>query len=1019
MPPLLLYIILLPTAASAKLLSFDANWLFHRGDSYNFNTTVTTTSPFTSSNFNDSSWDSIDIPHDWSALDLPKRSEDLSTPTLPIRYGAWKFQKGDNVAWSNPSFNDAAWPTVQGGEDWRIHSNYTESNATGWYRQTFDAAGKWQINASTWNPNKLLLSIGVIAGSDETWLNGVKIGTTGNISNPHVTDYVAWRRYVVPSNLLLEKKNVVAIRITSVGGAGQLSRDGTTGFPGGLYDDEINLKDKDVRIGPWDASTSVNGAALGYSVGGVGWYRKHFATTTTMTTKAVITPTFLVFDGVYMNSEIWLNDVHVGGRPYGYTTFVVNVTSALRNDGQDNVLAIKVSNLGQNSRWYSGSGIYRHTWLLVTPSTTYIPVHGVHVTTPSVVLNKPGSATGAVVSIAINLNNEAASNTVVDLLDDLVHPDGTSIVGNGSIRGLVVQPGVGAPPVSINITLDDDAAQGEKNNILLWSADSPSLYSAVVTLQESQASLPSQSSEMIVAFGIRTLQFTATKGFQINGITTKLRGGCVHHANGPLGARTYDRSERRRVEMLKKNGYNAIRTSHNPVSPAFLQACDELGMYVMDEAFDCWNIGKNPNDYSMYFHEWWRRDLEAMVKRDWNHPSIIMWSIGNEIPGRDTANGAHLSHTLANFVRTLDDERAVTSAYPFVLNNADDYLAALDVSGYNYSPDRYVSDHNRMPERIIVGTESFPTASFQVWDLVWTSDWVIGDFIWTALDYIGEAAIGFSTQDGDVDQLIAQENSGARSKPYGFHLSYCGDFDIVGGRKGQGIYRNVLWNVTDIEMVVHRPLAKNVGPVGQLGETVGLWGWPDELESWTWHGFENETLEVRVFTWQCTSVIVELNGVEIDGSPFEVSYGTELMTNFSVQYMPGELHAFCANNNSISKKLVTTGAPAALQVSVDRDHVKNDPNELIYVEVIVLDKEKNHIPEGRVEVTFEVSGATGTLLAVGSGDPTDLTSFQSSTWKTFRGRVVGIVQPTSVGEIVVKVSSLNGVLSKEVKIEVV
>ena len=977
---LLLEVLIAVTATvNAKKISFDDNYLFYRGDS------ISSTDAFTKSDYDDSQWNPINVPHDWSALDLPPRKEDHSTPTISVRYGSWKFSPSDDPKYAAAAFNDSEWMATKGGEDWRVFANYTKSYATGWYRQTFSAQ-TWQINATATNPNKLLLSLGIVAGSDEVYINGALVGKSGNITHPTPDIYLQWRRYTIPENLLKEKNNVVAIRITSIGGKGKLSKNGTSGFPGGLYDDLVNLKDTDVRSGPWDATTSVNGRSLGYSVGGIGWYRKHFdlQSTKTLLISKTTTPTFLLFDGIYQNSEIYLNERLVGARPYGYSSFVVDVTSVVKL--KNNILAIKVSNLGQNSRWYSGSGIYRHVWLETTISNTYVPIWGVHITTPTIIFDQPGLAKSAIVQTDVILLNNGPVDKNVNVKVQLIHSNGDTI-GTAN-NNVIVTAGQNEndTSISINITV---------HSPMLWSADNPSLYTAIVTL-----SSDTEISTYNTTFGIRQLHYSTDLGFQINELTTKLKGGCIHHANGILGAKTYDRSEYRRIQILKKAGYNAIRTSHNPVSPAFLRACDEIGMYVMDEAFDCWSIGKNPDDYSLYFNDWWQRDLKTMIIRDWNHPSVIMWSIGNEIPGRipNATLINNLSHTLANFVRTLDGSRAVTSAYPGVQDSADDYLASLDVSGYNYSPDRYQLDHKRKPDRIIVGTESFPTSSFEMWNQVWNSSWVIGDFIWTSMDYIGESAIGYSSQDGDIDQYV-----GGRNLPFSWHLSFCGDFDIIGGRKPQGIYRHVLWNVSSIEMVVHRPLSLDVGPYAVANaEFVSRWGWPDEIESWNWEGFENVSLTVKVFTWQCNEITLELNGEPVQGSPKHVGYDTELIVEFDVAFQPGILKSYCTSNSTIQKTLTTASKSSQIKMLADRSVVKNDLNELIYIEVTVYDKHGIHVPEASVPITFEVEG--GKLIAVGTGNPNDLNSFQSKTWNTWRGRILAIVQPNGIGNIVVKAS---------------
>ena len=354
----------------------------------------------------------------------------------------------------------------------------------------------------------------------------------------------------------------------------------------------------------------------------------------------------------------------------------------------------------------------------------------------------------------------------------------------------------------------------------LWGLNSPHLYRVRVELHNG-GSRGGSVDTVLETFGIRTIDFSTDGGFRLNGKRVLMYGGCVHHDNGPLGAAAIDRAEERRVENLKKLGYNAIRTSHNPVSAAFLAACDRLGMLVMHEAFDCWEQGKNPDDYHVYFDEWWRRDLASMVRGSINRPSIVMWSIGNEIPMRTSTAGYKLAHELADAVRALDTSgRPVTSAVPGVSDKDDPYFAALDVGGYNYSPQRYVSDHKRDPTRIMVGTESFPTASFLMWDNFQNHSWVLGDFIWTAIDYIGESAIGSSSTAPD---LQASEGGWMETnQPWQWHVSFCGDIDLVGFQKPQSYYRTVLWDKSALEMAVHRP-------PGTVGERVSRWGWPDEV----------------------------------------------------------------------------------------------------------------------------------------------------------------------------------------------
>eukprot|EP00658_Telonema_sp_P-2_P013778 TRINITY_DN15226_c0_g1_i2.p1 TRINITY_DN15226_c0_g1~~TRINITY_DN15226_c0_g1_i2.p1 ORF type:complete len:757 (+),score=163.08 TRINITY_DN15226_c0_g1_i2:176-2446(+) len=609
-------------------------------------------SDFCSRKFDDSAWRQLDVPHDWSIEDLPPRDEDETAPVLAPRYGTWRFAKGDNPEWSKVSVNDSSWERVVGGEDWRVQSGYTDRNATGWYRQTVDASDL-QLRAAG---GALVLDLGVVAGVDQTWLNGRLIGSTGTWGTPDCGDYTTWRSYKIPTGALNKHGNVVAIRVFTIGGAGTFN-DGT--YPGGLYDDP-RVKDKDVRSGAFDAAASLNGRSYGYTVGGVGWYRKWFELPNAVTNGpgSVVR---IQFDGVYMNSDMYLNGVFLGNHPYGYTSFEYTLPPTALSSTGSNLLAVKVANLGKNSRWYSGSGIFRHTRLLVSPSL-YLPQWGLGVTTPVI------TASSATVQLELNVHgvSQSRGGTVALVLTD---PAGRR-VASGSF-----ETGKSAMAKTVNLTVDSPQ---------LWSPHSPTLYSATATLQ-SDAQQPWHDPNFLsTSFGFRTISFDATSGFKLNGVVTKLYGGCLHHDNGPLGSKAIDRAEERRVQLLKANGYNAIRTSHNPVSPAFLDACDREGIMVMDEAFDCWEWGKNPDDYHLWFDNWWKRDIESMVLRDRNHPSVIMWSIGNEIPMRAVPAGFNLSHVLSDYVRSLDNTRAVTSAYPGVSDVADKFFAPLEAVSYTH-----------------------------------------------------------------------------------------------------------------------------------------------------------------------------------------------------------------------------------------------------------------------------------------------------------------------------------------------
>jgi beta-galactosidase len=480
------------------------------------------------------------------------------------------------------------------------------------------------------------------------------------------------------------------------------------------------------RLGPFDADRSEGQTATGFVVGGTGWYRKHFSAEAVPADRVVE----VRFDGVYMNADVWLNGEQVGTHPYGYTGFTVDLTPHLLR--QENVLAVRVRNEGKNSRWYSGSGIYRHVWLVVTRpvrvATWGLAVHSENV-----------SARNASARVVTTVENRGRAGQPVTVR--LVVRDSA-----GTIVGRQEQPGTA--PAAGRIDIESTVVVADPR---LWSTASPSLYRAEVDVVAAGAVVD----QAAATFGLRTIEVDAARGLRINGEAVSLRGGCLHHDNGVLGAAAIDRAEERRVELMKANGFNAIRTSHNPPSPAFLEACDRLGVLVIDEAFDCWHEGnKNPDDYHKYFDDWWQRDLDAMILRDRNHPSVIFWSIGNEIHERAEPAGVALAERLVAEIKRLDRSRPVTMAvcefwdYPNrTWVQTDPAFLHLDVGGYNYQWKQYAPDHERFSQRVMMGTESYPLEAYDNWEAVETHSWVLGDFVWTGMDYLGETGIAHSHLD--------------------------------------------------------------------------------------------------------------------------------------------------------------------------------------------------------------------------------------------------------------------------------
>ena len=713
-----------------------------------------------------------------------------------------------------------------------------------------------------------------------------------------------------------------------------------------------------LRTGPFDLYESEGQMATGWTVGGIGWYRKTFA-------RPELPPggkAELRFEGVYMNSDVWINGIHLGNHPYGYTESAFDITPHLK-DGQ-NIVAVQVKNTGKNSRWYSGSGIFRKVWI-DTFGDLRIPAYGVFAIMPEV------AADAALVNLEVTVENGASAARHASVRARLLDPSG-AVAGEAQA------------PVHTDANSSTTATCAIRlANPHLWSPVNPHLYRAEVLIETDGKVAASAA----FSIGIRKVEIDAANGLRINGEPHKLRGGCVHHDNGPLGSACIPRAEERRVQILKANGYNAIRTSHNPPSPAFLDACDRLGVVVIDEAFDCWEAGnKNPDDYHLYFKDWWQRDLTSMIVRDRNHPSVILWSIGNEINERATPEGIAIGKNLAALAHLLDPTRKVTAAICAAWDHPGQAWSSmqpaftyLDVGGYNYEWTEYEKDHATYPDRVMVGTESFPNQSFQNWRAVEAGSWVIGDFIWTAIDYLGESGIGHAS-------IHNGPGPDSFNGPYPWFNSYCGDIDLIGNKKPQSYFRDVVWRRSKVEMAVQRPI-----PAGYT-EHVSMWGWSDELRSWTWPGFEGTPMTVRVYT-RGDKAALFLNGKQIDSK--DLTEQDALRAEFTVPYAPGELKAVAYQNGAEIGSIVftTAGKPHKLVLTPDQPGLMASRDDLSYVMVQVADEDGHVIPDAGVPVSFTLTGA-GELAAVGNGNPKDVASFRQPHRRTYQGVCVAIVRPT-------------------------
>ena len=752
-----------------------------------------------------------------------------------------------------------------------------------------------------------------------------------------VTVLCAWNGAVAQTQLLFDK-------------GWQFTREGKTIL--------VDLPhDWDIFVAP-DPETGATKEGGGWYPAGKGEYRKTFRTPGAEVVH-------LLFEGVYQKAEVFVNGQKAGQHAYGYTPFTVDVTPFLYRDSRENEVVVKVNNSEQpNCRWYSGSGIYRHVWLQTMPAL-HIVRNGVFVTTQDV------SEESAVVKVEVTVANESDRDR-----------NATIVVGTGQLMAAV--PAGQTKTVTTSYTV---------RNPRRWSPDDPYLYETKVELKEAGAVIDGQA----VRFGIRSFSFDAERGFQLNGRPLRINGACLHHDDGVLGAMAFDAAEIRKVRLMKEAGFNLIRTAHNPSTRAFLDACDSLGMLVIDEAFDGWRTAKNPFDYSTLIDSCYREDIHAMVLRDRNHPSVICWSIGNEVIERKDIRVITTARQLKQAILEVDGTRPVTEAlcaWDSDWEIYDPHAEVLDVVGYNYMIFKHETDHQRDPGRVMWQTESYPRDAFRNWALVQDYPYIVGDIVWTGLDYLGESGIGRNYYEGERPG----EHYVSGGQP-DWHGAYCGDVDITGWRKPISHYRETLWKDSgDLYLAVREP----DGYHGKIHETA--WSvWP-AWESWNWAGWEGKPIDVEVYT-KAPEVTLYLNGKPVGTQA--VNRSTEFKAVFTVPYEAGTLRAE-AGGRSVT--LETAGKPARLRLTADRTVISADGQDLAFITVEVVDKKGRVCPDAAIPLEAIVKGQ-GKLLAFASADLKDrepATSAQVTTWK---GRALLVVRSTEKkGRIQIGIkSSLPGV----------
>lgn len=672
----------------------------------------------------------------------------------------------------------------------------------------------------------------------------------------------------------------------------------------------------------------------------------------------------LVFDGAMSNAHVKVNGKEVAYRPYGYNSFYADVTDAVKPG--DNDMVVELENFERASRWYPGAGLYRNVHLVNT-DRVHIPTWGTFVTTPDV------SAKEASVSLAIEIEG-AKKGEKIDVTTEIINPEGKVVASNN------------APYI----------AHGQKHtqnflvaDPLLWSPESPALYTARTTLKVDGKTVDSYDTR----FGIRKLEYIPEKGFFLNGEPTKFKGVCNHHDLGPLGAAVNRSALRHQIALLKDMGANAIRTSHNMPAPELVELCDEMGMMLMVEPFDDWSFRpKSPNGYGRFFPEWAERDITNMVKHYRNNPSVVMWSIGNEVPSQWGPDGVQELVMLQNMIKGLDTTRPVTCGMDqigAVLDNG--FAASLDIPGFNYKPQYYEKAYGMLPQRMILGSETastvssrgvyhFPvsfenehnqvvhpdnqSSSYDNESCFWSNTpdidfymdeqpWVLGQFVWTGFDYLGEP----SPYDTDA---------------WPSHSSVFGIIDLASLPKDRYYLYRSQWNKDDATLHV--------------------------LPHWNWKGREGEVTPVFVYTSYPKAELF-INGKsrgvrEKNDSTLQTRY--RLMWN-ETRYEPGELKvvAYDKDGNRAAEKIVrTAGKPHHLVVTSNTDKLAANGDDLAYLTVQVADKDGNIVPTDSRRVKFNVTGA-GSFEATANGDPTCVLPFQNAEMDLFSGAATAIVRSGS------------------------
>lgn len=762
---------------------------------------------------------------------------------------------------------------------------------------------------------------------------------------------------------------------------------------------------------------SMNGGNTGYRDGDIYVYAKRFYVSEEDVDQSLL----LKFEGVYMNAFVYINGEFAAKNPFGYSTFYVSMDPFLRY-GEENEIWVQVrAGAMTNSRWYSGAGIYRDVYLYKA-GLTYIVQDGIRITT------EDADEECAVLRIETEVKNRCHGTKNLRLETTLTDEKGNRAAQEETAVILFEQE---TRKISARITVE---------NPDLWSDKTPCLYTYESRLIDSDSGRILDTS--IGKFGIRTLQLDAKRGLRINGKCVKLRGACIHHDSGLLGAATYEEAQFRQIWKLKQAGFNAVRMSHHPMAPAMLRACDSIGIYVMDETFDMWNQCKTDYDYALYFREWWEKDVEMMVQKDYNHPSVILYSIGNEIAEIGNPHGAKMCHDICRKIKSLDTTRYTLASINGIfasgsgfarifrdvscknggtgdVGNVNELMtmqeehqdeivvhdviskcleiacAYTDIAGYNYMTARYEKDARTYPQRILVGSETYPQEIGRNWGLVQKYPNIIGDFTWTGWDYIGEAGIGIPGY---------QQGEGGFGAVYPAQLAYCGDLDITGYRRPMSYYREIVFGDRK------EPYIAVQNPYGYGKELFKTpWVMSDSISSWNWHGYEGKPVVVEVYS----------AGDEVELFWNDVSLGRkkkdrcEYRTLFDTVYKPGILKAAVYEDGQMTGETIlkTAGEEQKLVLTEETCcKALNQNQSLKYFKIEICDQEGILITDRDQKLTLEIEG-NADLAGFGSGNPKPRYDFKEKTTETFQGRAQIILKNVD-DRIRIRVTSENGIIAE-------